>query len=90
MANTKLTKTLEQGVSSDFDGGSLPPDGGASASKGATGRLRDKAKGVPCRVCAMPLSMQAEKAIGVHIWCVANSRFNRIKIPRPAYGTRNK
>lgn len=82
MANTKLTKTLEAGVGLDaFE----PPE---EAPAGAPKRLKSKAIGVPCRVCAMPLGMSAEKAIGVHIWCVANSRFNRIKIPRPAYGTR--
>jgi hypothetical protein len=92
MANTKLTKTLEQGVLPDaFDlpdapeEGLLPPEATLKERRKAA-----KREIKPCRTCGLPLPRGAEYTIGVHIWCVAKSKFNRVKIPRPTYGTRKR
>lgn len=94
MANTKLTKTLESGVALDaFEVPDVPdaaPIEGLDAPEGSLRKRRLAPKGRPCHVCALPLSRGAETAIGVHIWCVANARFNRVNIPRPTYGTRKR
>lgn len=94
MANTKLTKTLEQGVSLDhFEMLPAEPEAPVEGTLAPQGSLRSRRKaprGAPCRMCAMPLSRGAETAIGVHIRCVADARFKRITIPRPAYGSRKR
>lgn len=92
MANTKMTKGLEAGVMPDaFDiipdpfEGSLTPEG-ATVPR----RQRPRREIKPCRMCGLPLPRGAQSTIGVHIWCVANSKFHRINIPRPTYGTRKR
>lgn len=42
----------------------------------------------PCNVCQEPLTTNPERAIGVHIKCVAAQRFKTVNIPGPSYGAR--
>lgn len=102
MSHTKVTKALAAGWQGDPDpvegevglepGAPDPsqgtPDPTERAPETQKTQRRKKPEGPPCRVCGMMLGKGAESAIGVHIWCVANSRFNRINIPRPTYGSR--
>ena len=41
-----------------------------------------------CRKCGIPLVMDAEWRLGIHVWCVYNesNRVNLAKIPSPRYG----
>lgn len=40
-----------------------------------------------CRVCFLPLELNAEQVIGVHIWCVKQQAQKPV-IRSPAYGRR--
>lgn len=40
-----------------------------------------------CRICFLPLELHAERAIGIHIWCVKRQQEKPI-MKGPAYGRR--
>lgn len=36
---------------------------------------------ISCRACGIPLMSHAERAIGIHIRCVAQKKYRRVSIP---------